>query len=117
MQLDTFISETLKSIIKGVKDTQDFAQQNGARINPHIGKWDMEKVTTVYFGNEEGARFVSAIDFDIAVTTSSEKETGGQGGINVLSLSLGGKLNDKDINETVSRIKFRVNVVLPNTQP
>lgn len=117
MQLDAFITETLKSIIKGVKDSQDFAFQNDARVNPHIGKWDADKVTTVYYGNEDGARFVSAVDFDIAVTTSSEQEVGGQGGISVLSLKLGGKLTDKDINETVSKIKFRVNMVLPNMKP
>lgn len=117
MQLDTFITETLRAIIKGVKDAQEFAQENGARVNPHIGKWDFDKSTTTYFGNEEGARAVSTVDFDIAVTTSSEQETGGHGGINVLSLKVGGKLTDKDISETVSRIKFSINVALPNVNP
>ena|SRR5256885_2815281 len=117
MQLDTFITETLKSIIKGVKNAQGFAQDNGARVNPHIGKHDVNKFATVYFGDEEGARFVSAVDFDIVVTTSSEKKAGGHGSIKVLSVKLGGKLTDKDNNETVSKIKFRVNLVLPNVKP
>ena len=117
MQLDTFITETLKSLIKGVKDAQDFANDNGARINPHIGKHDFDKFPTTYFGNEEGARSLQTIDFDIAVTTSSQQETGGHGGINVLSVKIGGQLSDKDINESVSRIKFSINVALPNVKP
>ncbi|OLY90597.1 hypothetical protein BUE76_00760 [Cnuella takakiae] len=33
MELDTFITETLVSIIKGVSNAQDFSKQDGARIN------------------------------------------------------------------------------------
>lgn len=34
MDLKDFVSETLKEIIEGVKDAQDFAIENGAVINP-----------------------------------------------------------------------------------
>jgi hypothetical protein len=34
-----------------------------------------------------------------------------------MSLNIGGNLSDKDLNETVSRIKFNINVVLPNIEP
>lgn len=117
MKLDEFITDTLKSIIKGVKDSQEFAQENGARINPYIDSWDQNKMLTTYYGKEEGARAISAIDFDIAVTASNSQETGGEGGINVYSLKLGGKATDLEKNETVSRIKFSLNVVLPNVKP
>jgi hypothetical protein len=117
MELDKFISNTLKSIIKGIKESQDFANENGARINPYVGKWDFEKSPTVYYKNQDEARAVSKIDFDIAVTTSNTQETGGEGGINVYTLKLGGKLSDKEINESISRIKFSLNVVLPNVEP
>ncbi len=117
MELNKFISETLKAIIKGVADVKDFANEHGARINPHIGQWDTDKILTTYYGREDGARTISTIDFDIAVTTSNEQETGGSGGINVLSLQIGGKLSDKEIQQTVSRIKFAVNLVLPNVKP
>ncbi|MCP4551790.1 MAG: hypothetical protein GY834_07065 [Bacteroidetes bacterium] len=72
---------------------------------------------TTYYGKEEGTRAVSQIDFDIAVTTSSTKEKGGEGGINVYSVKLGGKLSDKDENETISRIKFSLNIAFPNMKP
>lgn len=117
MELDKFISESLKAVIKGVADSQDFAKEKGARVNPYIGQWDTGKTFTTYYGREEGARAISNIDFDIAVTTSNEQEAGGHGGINVLSFKVGGKISDKDIQQTVSRIKFSVNVVLPNVEP
>jgi hypothetical protein len=36
MQLDEFVSETMKAIIKGVKDSQEFAKANRAVVNPRI---------------------------------------------------------------------------------
>lgn len=114
MELDKFISNSLKSIIKGIKETRDFAKENGAIINPYVEQWDYEKIRTTYYKNKDGAIEVSKIDYDIAVTTSNTQETGGEGGINVYSLKLGGKASDKEMNESVSRIKFSLNVVLPN---
>jgi hypothetical protein len=115
MELDKFITASLNSIIKGVNNSKDFAIKNGARINPHVGKWDIEKTQTTYYGDEEGAREISKIEFDIAITTSSEKDKAGGLGVNVFSAKIGGKLSKKDIDKTLSRIKFHVSVALPNT--
>lgn len=35
MELEKFVSETLKEIIAGVKDAQEFAAKNGACVNPN----------------------------------------------------------------------------------
>jgi hypothetical protein len=117
MELDKFITETLNAVVKGVKNSQDFAKENGARINPHIGKWDFDKTKTTYFGREEGARAISSIEFDIAISSSNEQENGIKGGINVIYVNFGGNSSDKDIKGTFSRIKFSINVVLPNVEP
>lgn len=117
MQLDEFITNSLKAIIKGIKDSQDFAKENGARINPYIEKLDIGKIPIVFYGSEGGARALTKIDFDIAVTSSNIQESGGEGGINVLSVKIGGKLSDIDKNENVSRIQFSINVALPNVEP
>lgn len=117
MELDKFITETLNAVIKGVKNSQDFAKENGARINPHVGKWDFDKTKTTYFGSEEGARAISSIEFDIAISSSSEQENGINGGINVMSVNFGGKALDKHLKENVSRIKFSIDLVLPNVEP
>lgn len=117
MELDLFITETLNAVVKGVKNSQEFAHENGARINPHIGKWDINKSKTTFYGREDGARAISTIEFDIAISSSNEQENGLKGGINVLSLNLGGNVSDKDAKGTVSRIKFSIDVVLPNVVP
>jgi hypothetical protein len=36
MELDTFITKTLNSIVKLIKDSQDFTSENGAIINPFV---------------------------------------------------------------------------------
>ena len=117
MELDKFISSSLQSIIKGVKDSQSFALENGAIINPKVGNWDVEKTKTTYFGKEEGAIEVSKIDFDIAVIAENSAEKGGNGSINVFSVKLGGNLTDSSKNESISRIKFNVNMAMPTLEP
>ena len=117
MELDKFITETLNAVVKGVKNSQDFAKENGARINPHVGKWDLDRTKFTFFGKEEGARTISSIEFDVAISSSNELENGIKGGINVMSLNFGGNVSDKDAKETVSRIKFAIDVVLPNVVP
>jgi hypothetical protein len=116
MKLDEFITGTLISIIKGIKDAQDFAKENGSTINPSIGQWDKNKILTTYKGNEHGIYAINTIDFDIAITTSNAKELGGEGGIGVYAMKLGGKISDIDKNENVSRIKFGLNIVLPKME-
>jgi hypothetical protein len=112
MNLDTFISETLKSIIKGVLDSQEFAQQSGARINPARNSVPNTKV--VFYGKSETARLITTIEFDVAITVSNQQESGASGGIQVYALHIGGKHSDKELNQIVSRIKFEIDVALPN---
>ena len=115
MELDQFITATLNSIIKGINGSKDFAIENGAKINPLIGPHERSRILTMNSGHETLTKAISEIKFDIAITTSSEKDKAGGLGINVFSANVGGKLTRKDLAETVSRIKFSVNDVLPNT--
>lgn len=117
MELDKFITETLNSIVRGIKNSQDFAKENNAIINPVVESSDINKMITVQRKKNDGSLSVSTIEFDIAVSTSNEQESGLKGGITVMSLNIGGNSSDKDLNETVSRIKFNINVVLPNNEP
>jgi hypothetical protein len=119
MNLDEFISESLKGIIKGVKDSQDFAKENGGRVNPHFvnGTTNHKKNDFIKIESNENFTMITDITFDIAVTASDKKESGLSGSINVLSLKMGGKHEGEEFNETVSRIKFLVSVALPSTLP
>ena len=115
MNLDTFISETIKSMIKGVKDSQQYARDNGGRINPiRVQGYVKTDYESVYFGKEEKARPLTNIEFDIAVTTSSQDESELGGSIKVLSIGVGGKGASTNSNETISRIKFTIGIALPH---
>ena len=115
MNLDEFVSETLKAIIKGVKESQDFAKENGARVNPT--RVSSDPVSGVYYYKEEGLRVTTNIEFDVAVTASTSKESGVNAGIKVWAANLGGKINDTDSHETISRVKFHISVALPSVTP
>jgi hypothetical protein len=113
VQLDEFVSESPKAIIKGVNDAQEFAKENDATINPNKpGNWTTSSkyITT---GQDEAA-VVSVIDFDVAVMASDKQDSGISGGISVLSFNVGGKSSVADLSQTVSRIKFQIEAVLPN---
>jgi hypothetical protein len=115
MELSTFITETLKDIIKGIKYSQEFAKDNEARVNPFRPTGPRDRIIT--YGTEDGYRALTTITFDIAVTASNQQETGVNGGVSVWGINIGGKQSDSEINQTVSRIKFDLGVVLPSVQP
>jgi hypothetical protein len=105
MNLDEFISETLKGIIKGINDTETYAKDNNAVINPVRPKGDGINYNAVEInGNIVGYNRFTTISFDIAVTASNQSESGVNGGIKVLSLNIGGKMTDVNQNETVSNM-------------
>src|ERR1039457_5559705 len=105
MNLDEFISESLKGIFKGVKDSQSFAQEIGGRINPVYFRSNAinKKNDFINIESNEGSTIITDIDFDIAVTASDKKESGISGGINVLSLKFGGKTEGEEYSQTISR--------------
>ena len=117
MELATFISETIKGIIKGVKDSQEFAKKNHAKVNPNLERNNISDRRVSFNDKKDGARSVSDIQFDIAVTVSNKKENGVGGEIKIFSVELGGKKSTNENNEIVSRIKFEVPIVLPDIDP
>lgn len=116
MELSTFISESLKAIIKGVKEAKNFALENGAIINPSVEGTQAKSTTQYHFLNGiEGPKHVHDIDFDIALTISNQQNSDIGGKINVYALSLGSTAKETEINQTVSRLKFSVKAILPST--
>lgn len=113
MNLEEFISETLTQIIKGVKKADDDAKAvgSGARVNPPVMD-PGNKTRTALFSNPY--QTTDLIEFDIALTVSNETTGGGKVGI-VHIASIGGEATST--NTTVSRIKFKVPVALPQERP
>ncbi len=103
MELKQFIKGVLSDVAGAIKESQDEIK-NGIVINPG-------QITNN--GGYEGRCFMANnIDFDVAISATTDKEKGI--GINVLSSTIGGKKN----NETseVTRIKFSIPVLYPMPQ-
>jgi hypothetical protein len=98
VDLETFIAETLRQIVKGVKTAQSHADCTGAQINPLL----------------DGACIaVEQIEFDVAVTVTEGSEKKGGIGVFTGGFGIGGQANANTANSSVSRIRFNVPVVLP----
>ena len=115
MELQYFVTETIKALMQGVENAKETATRLGGRVNPvrSSGTNDADQFGIEYEGDPK-RRPLTMIDFDIAVTASEQKEKETGGSIKVWSLSLGGKRSGSDSNQTVSRIKFLIGVVLPH---
>jgi hypothetical protein len=114
VRLEDFVSETLKQIINGVKSAQEYSGKLDASINPPrlTFRTDQGEIRLV---DPETRRIAQEIDFDIAVTTTEGTTKGGIG-IFVGPLAVGSQGQSDATNSSMSRIKFKVPILLP-TQP
>ena len=122
MELKDFIKSVLFDVTEAVKECQE-ELKNGAIISPSNRSAE-EKVRAV-----SGDLKISYIDFEVAVSASSENLNNGEktGGVevsgSVIGVRFGGKFGgksvseeNKQVNENVSKIKFSIPVIYP-TQP
>lgn len=115
MELDEFISGTIKSIIKSITDMKDFAEINGALINPILMENKYDENTSIWRKDgKDGRRSLSKIDFDIAANASSEEGSRIGGGLKIQVLNIGASSTNTETNQTTSRIKFSLNIALPH---
>lgn len=110
IKLQDFISDTLKQIIDGVADAQEYAKIKNSYINVN---------TTEYSGHEIKIKKNSApepqlIEFDIALTTTEDQNIKGGLGIFVTGIGLGYQGETKTMGSEISRIKFSIPVILPS---
>jgi len=117
MELQEFLSETLKQIVKGVKDAQEFVanEGHGAKVNP--------RGVTALKRDDQGQKQphdigtklpIERVEFDVAISASDSVESSGGGSLRVWALNVGGQAGSATENTTVSRIRFSVPVVLPD---
>lgn len=108
MELEKFVSETLKEIIAGVKDAQEFAAKNDACVNPNQFGTLVSPKHILDMGDGT-VSIVQPVQFDVCVTHF--KKDSGKLGIEIVSGS------KECINGAESRIKFSVAVSLPRMKP
>lgn len=107
MELKEFIKTAISDITEAVAELQA-ELNNGAIINPALNSETQGAVDTT-----QGIRMLERINFDIAVSTTSDtkKEGGAKAGISVLSAKIAAGKEEK--SENISRISFSVPVLLP----
>lgn len=112
IKLEDFISETLKQIINGVKTAQEFAMKNDASISPPYLAFRTDQGEVRLFDRSTG-RVAQEIDFDIAVTTTEGTKTEGRIGVFVGPVGIGSQGQSDAANSSMSRIKFKIPLILP----
>lgn len=106
MDLKDFISETLIQIQEGVQNAIDHrisTPGSAGVINPRARHLTVEKL-------------LRPVEFDVAVTVSSNSSGGGKAGIKVFSaIEVGAQGAQSSEHSTVSRIKFQIPIIAPVT--
>ena len=104
MNLREFVSETLEQLIGAIKDARDNVGDSDGAVVP----------TFTTSGGIEVPR-LQEIDFDVAVTVVDEKTRKKGAGIVIAGFGVGASGDEGTRNTTVSRIQFKVPVILPHT--
>lgn len=111
MDLKEFVRESILQVVSAISEAQPKARELGADICPSYANVGAQLVTqSMYVGTE----LASFFDFDVALT-ASDAQTGGAG-LKVVAGLIGGGFGGelKTENATVSRLRFRIPVMLPS---
>ena len=112
MQLNEFVSETLKQVIDGVTSAQEYGRSKNANINPSSARMD-NKASGYSYCVKTGI-LLQDVEFDVAVTVSeSNMSTDGDKSMGAISVSAASSSASQ--NSSASRIKFKVPILLPNS--
>ena len=116
LELKDFVADALKQVISGVKEAQDFANAEGALVNPR-GYGQSNPTMRLYTRDgataEDRTWYGQPVDFDVAVTTAERDTAEGGAGVILAVLSVGFKGKEETESGAVSRIRFSVPVFLP----
>lgn len=113
MNLTDFVSETILSIITGVRDAQKKAAEHGAHVNPAgLMRHTTQIADNAIWDNRTNV-YAQPVSFDIAITAEDTAQGGAK--IKVLTGLLGGDIGGEkgSKNAVASRVQFVVPVLLP----
>lgn len=105
MDLKEFTKQTLMQIVEGAAEA-NAELSNGAYIPYHVP--NNSKGRYIY---DDGANVVD-VDFDVAITVTESEGVNGGGGLKVAILNIGAGIESKAENQTISRIKYTLPLVL-----
>ena len=110
MDLKEFTTQTLVQIAEGANEANRQLEHIGGFV-PNAGILNCKKYM------ESGVENVVDVEFDVAITAMESEGRGGGAGIKVVSaLHLGGNMESKVENQTVSRVKYTLPLVLKKNE-
>jgi hypothetical protein len=120
VNLQEFVAQTLIEIAAAVREADEELKASGAIVNPRsvIGAGQDKANVYGYIEDRDqkkSLRAVHSVEFDVAVTAVEGKESKGGIGIVVGSIGLGSQGRSEESSSSVSRIKFKVPIALPNS--
>jgi hypothetical protein len=110
MELQEFITETLTQVIKGIKNSQEIAKKENAKISPSV-HWAGN--VTSFLKTNQGGELVSVIKFNISLSAHRDKKEGTKAGIFVTFAGISANLDEAKGNSSLSNIQFEIPVVWP----
>ena len=120
MNLEEFVEMSLRQIIAGVKKAQIATRLPGKHpteadvINPAV-MYGADPAPKGKFFATVGRNLVHFVDFDVAVTTDSTAEAKAGLSLKVVGIGIGSGGGVSERDSVVSRIKFQVPIVLPQS--
>ena len=115
IELKDFISESLKQIVTGISDAQDFVIEKGGNVSPKNIIFDgRNNASSGGFVNQP--YLVNMIEYDIAIVVQDSTEGQGGAGIFVGGISIGGRVKADQTTTNESRIKFSIPVIYPTKE-
>jgi hypothetical protein len=112
MELREYIAETLKQLIDGIVDAQEYAETKGASINPRGLKHGFQSHQLEVAQDSVQTEIPQMIEFDVAVTVSESGEA--KAGVGVFAVvGVGAHAIMQDANVKANRIRFSMPVMFP----
>ncbi|MEN7343484.1 MAG: hypothetical protein AAAFM81_11095 [Pseudomonadota bacterium] len=110
MELREFVSQSLIQIVEGVSAAQaHFANDPTIAVNPAVRR--NRDVSEDYVRNDEN--MISDVTYDVQISVEEGSTAGGGARIAIFSASLGGSVETAERSSGVSRLRFKVPLLLP----
>ena len=108
MELNKFIQITLKQIIEGVAESQAYAKEKGAIINPSSVSFYKDGK-----GNSHDDAMPQDVQFDVGLTSIVSDGSNEGVGVFLGAIKLGKNNQESTQTSAVTKVKFTVPLVLP----
>jgi len=111
MELRDFVKESLVQIVSGALAARDEIRALGGDVNPVCGHFDQRVEDGKRLGFERRAS--EMVTFDVALTEHRSADATGGIGVLLACLDLGAKGDSAVPHSSLSRIQFRIPILLP----